>query len=243
MTSPEKIKFAKKLHLKKYRQKYGQFLVEGQKVVAEFMNASWSFDVLYVKVGYEYSEFNNIKCPIIECSEKDMARISYHKTAPPIIGIVKVLNSINMSNVESTLVLDRVNNPGNLGTLIRLADWFGLKQVVVSEETTDPFSPKVIASSMGSSARVKVVSTAIDSFIDSFNGDVFVGHLQGKKLTELEPTNKPFVLVMGSESHGVAKEILDLSRVIPITISKKGNAESLNIAVAAGILLNKLVDG
>lgn len=219
-------------------------MVEGEKVVTEFMNAHWSFHAIYLKKETKFNIPSEFKGAVHYCSAQDLERMSFHKSAPPVMGIVDYEESKDLKTDCSTLLLEGINIPGNLGTLIRLADWFGINQVVVSSETTDPYSPKVIAASMGSSARVNVVSFNVLRFIEQFEGQICVGHMTGLDINQYNSDKEmPFALVLGGESHGVSLEVLQSDKVEVITIPRKGNAESLNVGVAAGILLNKLIYG
>lgn len=243
MPSPEKIKYAKKLHLKKYRQKYGQFLVEGIKVTSEFIHAGWSLDKLYVSSGVILPVTISENISIEEVNEKDLLRMSTHKTPPPVVGIVNMPKVKPPNNRKTSLLLEDLSDPGNMGTIIRIADWFGIEQIIATSNSTDFYSPKVVASSMGSLARVNVYHSNLENFLDHFNGSIYAGHLEGKPLNLVNHNNSPFALIMGSESHGLSQQLLNHPNIELVTIPKYGNAESLNVGVATGIILNTIVNG
>jgi TrmH family RNA methyltransferase len=141
------------------------------------------------------------------------------------------------------LVLDEVRDPGNLGTIMRTADWFGLTHIIVSPSTVDAYNPKVIGASMGSFTRIKVIPTNLEEFLVMANElhiQTFGAFLDGSNISTLSPLQSG-ILVMGSESHGIQPELIPHIEN-KITIPKHGNAESLNVAVATGIILAKLVD-
>jgi len=241
MPSAEKIKFVRKLHSKKYRQKYSQFLVEGEKITQEFINAGWSLDQIYIQREREDLTELYSSLQVELSSLKDLERMSAHHTAPPILAVFNMpKGNVSASVLKNTLILDNLNNPGNLGTIIRIADWYGIEQIIVGEQTVDEFNPKVIAASMGSSSRVSLYRHEMEGFIDSYEGEIFAAHMKGNGIHDLKKFEPPFALIMGSESHGVDPSLLALDKVKSITIERIGKAESLNVAVAAGIMLQGL---
>jgi TrmH family RNA methyltransferase len=136
------------------------------------------------------------------------------------------------------LVLDGVSDPGNLGTIIRVADWYGFKQVILSETCADQFNPKVISATMGSFVRVHCVRTNLTEFLDEYQGPIYGAFLEGQNVHKT-PFKHNGVLVMGSESHGISDEIAEFV-TDKITIPAFGGAESLNVAMATGIIVDNI---
>ncbi len=139
-----------------------------------------------------------------------------------------------------TLALDDVRDPGNLGTILRIADWFGVNQIVCSETTVDIYNAKVIAASMGSIFRIPCYYTALPNFLKRLSADVsaYGAFMEGHDIDTITP-NAPTVLVMGNESQGIRPETAELI-TLPVTIPRYGNAESLNVAIATGILCERI---
>ena len=135
-------------------------------------------------------------------------------------------------------MLDGVSDPGNLGTIIRVADWYGLKQIVVSQDCAAHFNPKVISATMGSFVRVNVLRTDLAAFLADYDGDIYGAYLGGQSVHETQFATKG-VLVMGSESHGIREQVAPFVNQ-KITIPAFGGAESLNVAMATGIILDNI---
>ena len=216
-------------------------MVDGEKNTQEFINAGWSLDHIFIQKEKEELISLYKGKPIELVSENEMERMSAHQNAPPIMATFNIPKGKSApSTNKSTLILDNLNNPGNLGTIIRIADWYGIEQILVGGQTVDEFNPKVIAASMGSSSRVMIYRVEIIDFINSFKGEVFAAHMQGQSLSSLKEVKFLFALIMGNESHGVDSHFINHEKVKTITIQRIGKAESLNVAVAAGIMLQGL---
>ena len=234
MLTKNQIKLIRSLSVKKNRQKYGLFIVEGEKLVNEVLNSDWEVEGIYATK--EWSEQNAI---II--SNNDLKKISSLKTPNKVLAVVKIKKSSLDLNSNTVLALDGVKDPGNLGTIIRLADWFGVKDIICSNDCVDYLNPKVVQSSMGSFTRVNLHYTSLtDAFKKYSDYKLFMTVLNGTPVGDLSDVKKK-IIVMGSESKGIREEILELtSEKITIPKSKSSKAESLNVSVAAAIILSAI---
>ena len=221
MPSNSDIKKIKSLQQKKFRKQLGLFVAEGEKVVQELLASLYVVEDVF-RVG------DNI-------SSKELERISSLKTPNNVLAVARIKSEEPDFTVTSIL-LDGVSDPGNLGTIIRLADWYGIKQIVCSNDTVDCFSPKVVQSTMGSLFRVNVVYMELEDFITRSECPTQAAVMDGD--SDYKCPGK-FNLLMGSESHGIRND-LDRMADKRITIKRIGEAESLNVGVATGILLDRL---
>lgn len=238
--SRNEIKRIRFLQTNKGRAEYHQFLVEGPKLVDEALASKADIDVIYAVEG---TLPQRIKHEVV--SHKELSQISGLKTPNASIAVVNYkAPKWNGIQGDLTLVLDRINDPGNLGTLLRIADWYGMKQLICSPDSVSHLNAKVVQSSMGAIFRVPVFYRSImevcSEFREQQNGEVFLAHLNGQSMFEID-VQKPALLVMGSESHGVDKDLLNHSGFKRIHIPGNGSAESLNVAVSAGILSAQLM--
>lgn len=234
------IKYIQSLQQKKFRDEYGVFVAEGPKLVEELMaDASFPCKGIYALEEWEPA-FTNSHWPVECITAQELERISGFSTPNKVVAVFEQKPGDSFSVKDSlTLLLDDIRDPGNLGTIIRTADWFGIENMVCSPESADMYNPKVVQSTMASLGRVNVVYQDPVSWIRN-NPDVSVlaATMHGKPLAEV---SKPLsaVLVIGNESSGIRQEILDLANEC-ISIPGQGRAESLNAAVAAGIILYQL---
>jgi len=238
--SKNEIKLVKSLQLKKYRELNRLFVVEGVKLVEElFEQSTFKIDGIFHTPEFEGKIPGTVHAfPI---SNAELQRISGLKNPNKVLAVVKYPepSNINFNEENLVLLLDNVNDPGNLGTIIRTADWFGVKQIIASESTVDLFNPKVIQSSMGAVYRIQYHRLNLTEVCDDLrsNGFRILGaDLDGKNVHTTLIDAKT-ALMMGSESHGISsqlKELLDDA----ITIPQFGQTESLNVAMAAGIIMS-----
>lgn len=237
--SKNEIKFLKSLQQKKFRDQEELFVVEGIKMVTELLNAKeYSVNSLYLLDDCELHIPENTTSTIISSAE--LNRISGLKTPNKVLAVVnyKPVNSLDLSEDNLILLLDDVKDPGNLGTIIRTADWFGITQIVCSEESVDQYNPKVVQSSMGSIFRMNVFYQSLADSILELQGDdyqLFGASMNGKDAFTTKLPAKS-ALVMGSESHGISPALE--SSLECLTIPRFGKAESLNVSQATGILLS-----
>jgi TrmH family RNA methyltransferase len=164
-----------------------------------------------------------------------MERLSQFNSAPTLIGIFHEPSSKVFDSTERVLVLENIQDPGNLGTIIRTADWFGIKQIVCSEDTVNCFNSKVIQSSMGSAFRIPVFYENLEDFLPKLNSTIHGALLDGKNIAEVDP-NEIKILIMGNEGKGIS-DSLQKHINQAVTIPGYGQAESLNVSIATGIFL------
>jgi len=229
-----------KLHQHKFRTIEGKFIAEGVKMINELLSSEWSYEkIFYTDSRFLPDNLNIIDDRIVKISSKSMSRISLLKTEPGVLAIIEQqpASKPDLNDQNVTLVLDRINDPGNFGSIIRTADWFGVKNVICTKGCVDRFNPKVVQSTMGSIFRVDVQYLEfqdLEMLLDGF--DVYISDISGESISDLK-VSSPVALVVGSESHGVDERFLSLSkRSISIPGGLSG-VESLNASVACGILL------
>ncbi len=250
MISAARIKFIKALSQKKFRKEHGLFIAEGEKIVNELINnPAWEIRHIY---GLEtWKEKHTLKQGIdfSLVSEKELGRISTLSTPNKVLALVNTPQH-RAENVyleeKYTLMLDDIQDPGNMGTLLRTADWFGIENIICSENTVEAFNPKVIQASMGSFMRVKTHYTSLPEFLNKLpEGFPVMGALlEGENLHEY-PLPAEGIIVTGNESKGISQALLkhiNHKLHIPLYIhsSRTSYPESLNVAVAAGIILSHI---
>ena len=226
----------KKLSQKKYRYEQGLFVAEGQKAIKEIVDAGFHIEMLYATNQNELPVKN-----VSMISSAEMGRISFLQTPTNYFALIKIPQSINkyrISKDEFTLVLDEIQDPGNLGTIIRLADWFGISTIVCSTNTADCFNPKVVQATMGAIARLKIIYCNLQEVLKdarSRNIPIFGTFMNGDNIYTIKlPRNG--VLVMGNEGSGISKDIEPLvTQRLTIPSFKTENVESLNVAIATAI--------
>ena len=235
MLSKNQQKLIRQLSQKKYRQQSGLFVAEGEKVVYELLDSGWRADQIYTTVPLQKTPHTLVDPSVIK-------KISHLSSSPPIIGVFHLpkYDNINTSHGFS-LALDSIADPGNLGTIIRLCDWFGIKNLFCSPNTVDCFNPKVVQSTMGSISRVQCHYVDLLSLIEQCDGKVYAASLNGSShYQESFPSHG--LLVMGSESHGISDKLLEKieNRITIPSYSVGRGAESLNVASATAILLSEI---
>ena len=244
MLVKQKIKYIQTLGQKKFREQEGLFIAEGPKLVKELLEA----DAIAVKEVYALKEWvdNNpvlsANIIITEISEQELEKISQLATPNKVLAIVQQYEVSGEITTKDSIILalDNIQDPGNLGTIIRIADWFGIKQIVCSLDSADMYNPKVVQSTMGSIARVNVFYTDLKEWLGAQkNIPIYAASLNGENITIIKKINEG-IIIIGNESKGISDEIMKLAKV-RITIPAKGKAESLNAAVATGIILSHIL--
>jgi RNA methyltransferase, TrmH family len=246
MISKSQVKYIQSLDQKKFRDEAGEFIAEGPKIINELLlEGSLQPSILYATEDWMQEAAALIKrIPaerLVVVSEQELDRVSFLSSPNRVAAIFSkpvFAEKVSLKNCL-TLVLDGIQDPGNMGTIIRTADWFGINYIICSPDCADAFSPKVVQSSMGSIARVQLRYTALTAFLqDEKEYTAYAATLGGDPLHSIKPF-KEGLLVIGNESKGISRDVLQLcSR--QITIEKQGKAESLNAAVATGILLSHI---
>ena len=233
--SKNHIKLITSLSQKKYRQKHKLFVVEGVKVVQEFLNSSYELDIVFSS-DTDFSSTDKF----IEVTDQELKKISSLKNPNKVLAIFKIPNQINPIMGGLILALDSINDPGNLGTIIRLCDWFGIEQLVCSNETVDCFNSKVVQASMGSLTRVAVSYLDLKKYLQNASVPIFVADMDGLNVYKTKLPDSA-VLVLGNEANGISDEIKQLVTT-KVTIPRYGafqQTESLNVATASAILLSE----
>ena len=233
MLSRKQIKFIQSLKQKKFRLQHQLFVIEGEKMVNEFLNSDWEIEQIYATKEWEGDA--------VRVTAKELERISFLKTPNKVLAIIKIPHRKSVVSGNLVLALDAVKDPGNLGTIIRLADWFGVQHVICSENCVELYNPKVVQATMGSIIRVQVQYVNLKSTLENMTDyKIYAAVMNGKSVFSLNKSEKRIVL-MGSESHGLSAELIELAhQKITIPKLKKSQAESLNVANACGIILSHL---
>jgi TrmH family RNA methyltransferase len=236
--SLQKIKWLRSLKIKKNRDESAIFIAEGEKIVGELIkfHSDKINLILSSQDLFDQLELSRFKNTFIG-STSDFEKVTNLSTPPKIIAVASKLDRKEIEKNKRIIILDGIQDPGNLGTIIRTADWFGLEQIVVSADTASCFNPKVIQSTMGSILRVDVIVEDLEALIQSSKMPVYGAVLEGKSIQTTELA-KEGLLIIGNESKGIRSPLLEMI-THPITIPKYGAAESLNAAVATGIILAK----
>lgn len=238
MLTAHKIKVFQSLDKKKFRQKYNLFLVEGNKIISELKNSSYKIKEIYSTQPSELS-FLTTESHLI--TERDLKKISFLQTPKDSVAVVEIPETELLPSQNIQIILDGIQDPGNLGTIIRLCDWFGIEQVICSQDTVDLYNPKVIQSTKGSFARVNVVYTDIEEFL-SQNIAVNIGtDMVGESIYQFNFPEK-FNLILGNEGNGMrpnVEKLVSQSITIP-RFGKNKSTESLNVSMATGIILGQI---
>lgn len=243
MLSKSKIKFINSLKMGKYRKQHKMFFAEGSINVLDFIrNTGLTVEIF---AGSEWIENHSVDISSLttnEVSEKEMAKITALKSPSEVLAVFKMpeidLPDFDPNTSGLVLLLDDIKDPGNMGTIIRTADWFGVKNIVCSTPTVDAFNPKVVQATMGSLARVNVSYRNLSTWLETVKGaNIYGAVLDGEDVSVIDKPSSS-ILIIGSEAHGISIEVLRFVN-FPLTIprSSVGGAESLNAAVATSIIL------
>ena len=235
--SKNQLKLITSLSQKKYRQKHKLFIAEGVKVVNELLKSTFKVDTLFCVDDFS-TAISNEKITLI--SETDLKKISNLKTPNKVFGLFKIPDEKPLKKIDLILALDTINDPGNLGTIIRLCDWFGITELICSKETVDCYNQKVVQASMGSLTRVSIQYLDLAAYLKETSLPTFIADMNGENVYK---TNLPkeAILIMGNEANGISDEIKKLIKN-KISIPRFGETqetESLNVATATAILLSE----
>jgi RNA methyltransferase, TrmH family len=246
MLSKNKIKYIQSLSRKKMRDETGLFIAEGEKLITELINSGFQFKML-IGMETQLQKFASIDCEKIFVNEAELKKISMLTTPPPVIAVCfQHINNILSTPFKNdlTIVLDSIQDPGNFGTIIRLASWFGIDQIICSETTVDCYNPKVIQATMGAIAHVNIYYTNLFNFLKNSisNGRSIYGtFMEGENIytTELEQNG---IIVFGNEGKGISTEISEIITrkiSIPPFMNNRQNVESLNVSIATAIVCSE----
>ncbi len=246
MLSKAKIKYIRSLHRKKSRQRYNKFIAEGSKIAKEILNhPEMEVEMLVATRPWLDSlpSINeNILC--IEASQQELKDISTLSTPNEVLMVASPLDSnIPVTDISQqvSLFLDGIQDPGNLGTILRIADWFGIEYVFMGHGTVDAYNPKVVQSSMGAFLRIKAVPITGDELFQAFpNTRIMGADMQGKSIYDLSSDERKGIIVIGNEGNGIS-DIMREKIEHWITIPSRGGAESLNAGVACGIICAEML--
>lgn len=243
--SKNEVKYINALQIKKYRQEYGSFLVEGSKSVLELLDSDFEIEFIAATETFlkdNEKQFIQSGISIKTTSQDTLSKIGTLQTNDSCLAVVKTKENAFLCAEanEIVLVLDDIRDPGNLGTIIRIADWYGLSKIICSNSTTDWYNPKVIAASKGSFTRVSSFYTDLpDFFRQTKPQTVFGTFLNGQNIHQLKIKNPEGYVVMGNESNGISEDVEPFITQ-KITIPRFGKAESLNVGIATAIVLDNL---
>ena len=238
MLTAHKIKILQSLDQKKFRQKYNLFLVEGNKTIKEIPSSGYRIKEIFSVNSDSLSVESSL---ITKISPSELKKISFLQHPKDSVAVCELKEERIVENNLAQLVLDGIQDPGNLGTIIRLADWFGIPQIICSEDTVDLYNPKVIQASMGSFLRVNLVYQNLENFLQESDAAIIGTDMDGVSFYDY-PFPTQFNLVLGNEGNGIRPEIEKLL-TDKITIPRFGKSqatESLNVSMAAGIILGQI---
>lgn len=246
MISKNQIKYIQSLHSKKNREQEQIFIIEGVKLVGEFLaDPVYKIHTVYATIDFindNKDKLESSKIPFIEISEIDLKKISVQITPNQVLALVNfnTKNSqINLLDTNTILYLDNIRDPGNLGTIIRIADWFGIKQIICSPTTTELYSPKTLQATMGAILRVTVTYLEFELLLSQLkNMPIYGAVLNGKNI--YTSTLQNGVVVIGNEANGISEDVLKyISNPITIPAANNNGSESLNAANACAIICSE----
>lgn len=233
--SKNKIKWLRSLHSKKSRDGENAYILEGEKMVLEAIQFKPN-DLLFIAYTHDFKlPALSQSIETIEVNERELAQISTLKTPNKAFAVLKKHTNKTEANNGLIIALDDVQDPGNLGTILRIADWFGIDSIICSNGTVDCYNPKVVQASMGAILRIDVKYVDLYKTLDNYTGKIYGAVLGGKNMYSTDLKNDG-VLLMGNEGKGISPEIQQLI-TDPISIPGFGHAESLNVSIATGILV------
>jgi RNA methyltransferase, TrmH family len=246
MLSNAQIKLIDSLEQKKYRKINALFIAEGAKIIAEILQAQCPVDKVYVTQTWidENEElYEKTKSLIEPISEAELKKISLLSTPNQALALLPIFypaaNTLNLTQ-KITLALDNIQDPGNMGTILRIADWFGIENIICSENCVDVFNPKVIQASMGAFLRVKTYYTDLAEFLSKQETiPVYGALLQGENIYH-KTLSKEGIIVLGNESNGISDEVKK-HITYAVNIPRMGGAESLNVSIAAAIICSEFL--
>ena len=245
MITKNQIKFLRSLSQKKYRIQSQKFLVEGKRIVKELIQSSALIDQIYVSEDFiiKNADFilfdSNITYEIIP--NDVISKIKTTDSSQEVFAISFINNSLDIQIQTPILVLDDISDPGNLGTLLRSASWYGINNVLVSSKSVDIYNPKVVRSAMGAHFHItnlhQLSEEKIRSILNDESINIIAATLNGSSHKNFDPSNN-WALILGNEAHGVTESMLNIAND-QVSIPKLGNMESLNVGVAGSVLIDR----
>lgn len=213
-------------------------MVEGNKIICELFNSNFKVKEI---LSTDPQKLDRTDIPVTHISENELKKISFLKTPKDSVAVCYLAEDEKLEDKNIQLVLDGIQDPGNLGTIIRLADWFGIEQIICSEDTVDVYNPKVIQATMGSFTRVNVVYTDLVKYLSETENVNIGTDMEGENIYTFDKPEK-LNLILGNEGNGMRPEtekLVQKSISIP-RFGKSQSTESLNVSMAAGIILGQL---
>lgn len=244
MISKAKVKYIKSLQIKKYRKLHGEFVVEGAKSVLELLRSDFQISSLYLTGDFlkKYgNEVKSVQTEVFEVKQNELEELGTFSSNNAALAVAKVKENkpLHLEGSEYILVLDEIKDPGNLGTIIRIADWYGIGKIVCSTDSAEVYNPKVISSTMGSFTRIHLYYCDLKEYLNkNLNATVYGALLEGTDIHKVDFTKSGY-LIMGNESSGISAELIPLITQ-QVSIPRKGHAESLNVSVATGIICDAI---
>lgn len=242
MISKAKSKYIKSLQVKKYRIQEQRFLVEGAKSVEEVLNSSFEVELVVATESFLDQERDRVNPSVewIVAKGSELESIGSLQTNDAALAVAKMKPNkpLQLASHEYGLILDDLRDPGNLGTIVRTADWYGIRKIVASPETADFYNPKAISATMGSFCRVEIYYCSLTDFLQVSKVPVYGTFLDGEPVHGFNFGAEGWI-VIGNESRGISSEVKERVTV-PLTIPRFGQAESLNAGVATAVILDNL---
>lgn len=243
MLSKNTLKFIKSLQQKKFRKQEQAFFVEGSKNVTELLQSDFVVTHLLCTTKYEEEHSGLLayfKGETFEVNQKTLESVGTFQSNDSALAVAKIKSNteFELDSKEWVLALDDVRDPGNLGTIIRIADWYGIQKLVLSNESADFYNPKVLHASMGSFTRIQFYYTDLQKYLAKTELPIYGAFLEGENIYNMD-FGSGGVIVMGNESNGVSPEVEKLVSH-KLTIPRFGNAESLNVAIATSIFCDNV---
>lgn len=244
MLSKSQISFIKSLHQKKFRKESGLFLVEGLKSIKEFITSNYQIDTIYyVSEQYQLLPKLPANITLFEVNNAELVKISTLQTPQGFLALVKMpeMKPVNKTALKNkfTLILDGIQDPGNMGTIIRTADWFGFENIICSLDAVEAYNPKTVQATMGSLSRVNIFHEDLPAFLSDIDIPVFGALLDGESIYKTQWGQEGLV-ILGNEGKGISADVIEKINH-PVTIPRVGSAESLNVAVSAAIFCTEIV--
>ncbi|MFX0557388.1 TrmH family RNA methyltransferase [Maribacter sp. CXY002] len=237
MVVKSELKFIKSLQQKKYRNQHGLFVMEGKKAVEELLASQFKVYKIFTD---ELNETYFKEHGAVKIHAKDFGQISSLKNPNGVLGVFHIPKSKPLEVNDWVLALDGVQDPGNMGTIIRLCDWYGIENIICSNTTVDCYNPKVLQATMGSIARVSITYLNLPQFLGDSSIPVYGTFMDGENVNNCSLPNKG-ILVVGNEGSGISQEVKQLChKAIAIPQYGSTTAESLNVGTATAILLNEI---
>lgn len=233
MLTKGQIKLISSLKQKKIRSQHGLFVVEGVKGIREFLNSKYQLYQLFTTEAV-------FDCEHIQISETELKKISALKTPNTALALFRIPKPEQVDESNLIVALDDIRDPGNLGTIVRLCDWFGVRDLVCSPSTVDCYNPKVVQATMGSLTRVNVIYLDLEFFLKASKLQKFGAFMDAKNVYS-EPLPKKGILILGNEANGISLSIENLidKKITILRFGKQQETESLNVAMATAILLSE----